>query len=338
MSSLITVLVFFLFINAGGAWYCEDLGKQIPESQSCNGKCSSSWQFVSPTNPSNCIDGHYCEDLGKGIPKSQSCNGKCQSGFQFVCPTNPSNCIHLSSSCDGRINSLCKESYCSGRIEDYPFYNVSSRRCVRNRNGNIRDFCGKRPGATYHNNQCFRYLSSDSLQYRCLNRMDISENIIRQTVIYKPEVDFRLNLFALFESNDTHIICDNDSFEKNCGEGLEGDLDKTISCKGREITKGKVCDARDFIEANNFYNIDYYDFDDEPDYNDDNCESYQFFCTKSRQCISKSQICDGIKHCEDGGEDEELEGCKRRKIFPSEATLPCYEFGRPEKYQVHINH
>jgi len=179
MSSLITVLFFLLFINAGGADY-------------------------------------YCEELGKWIPESQSCNGECQWSSQVVCPSNPSNCIYEDNSCDGRINPLCKENYCSGRIEDYLFYDASSRRCIKSKSGFSLDFCGKRSGATYHNNQCFEKSEySASLQYYCLNRMDITENVIRQTSIYKPQVDFRLNLFALFdESNDTHIICENISLEK----------------------------------------------------------------------------------------------------------------------------
>ena len=301
MSTLITVLIFLLLINAGGSDY-------------------------------------YCEDLGERIPTTQSCNGKCWFGNQFVCPSNPSNCNFFRNSCDGRMNPLCKENYCSGRIEDYPFYDISSRRCIKDQDGDSFEFCGKRPGATYHNNQCFEKVSSESLQYNCLNRMDISENVIRQTSIYKPQVDPRLNLFALFESNDTHIICENNSLEKpNCNNLYsESQIDETLTCKGQDFTIRKVCAATDFLEANNITPFDLFGRRKRSPSLPSNCGQTQFFCTKSRQCIHKGRICDGIKDCEDEGEDEELEECKRRKTFPSEATLPCYEFGRPEKYQVHI--
>ena len=296
MSSLITVLFFLLFLNVGGEdYYCRDLGRRIPFSQSCNGRP----------------------------------NGKCYFyNLQIVCPTNPNNCFHKGNSCDGRINPICDESYCSGKIEDYPLYNVATGRC------DSRDFCGKRPGAAFHNNQCFRKSSSASLQYLCLNRMDISENVIRQTSIYKPQVKIRLNLFALFKSNDTHVICGNNSFEKKCEPRVRRSAEKTtISCKGHEITKDDVC-ANDFMKANNYPDV----YTPPPSIRSD-CDLHdRFFCTKSRQCIYKHQICDGSKDCEDEGEDEELEECKKRNIFPSEATLECDEIGRPEKYQVHINH
>lgn len=306
MSSLITVLLFLLFVNVRGV----DYGPIYP--------CSGRW-----------------------IPKSQSCNGKCSSTTRrHVCPSNPAICFFINNSCDGRLNPLCKENYCGGNIEDYPFYNISSRRClVENQFGNSLSFCRKREGAIFHNNQCSFKNKDTLLKYYCLNRMDISETVIRQTSIYKAKSFVRLNLFELFESNDTHITCGSNSLVKNlCPRrpGSQADPD-AFSCKGHEISKRKVCGAIDFITAKNYSEetissmkkLLYIRNSSHP-----KCDpSEDFICTKSRQCIRKHLVCNGNRDC-DMGEDEDLEECIKRETFPVEATLPCYELGRPKKYQV----
>ena len=47
-----------------------------------------------------------------------------------------------------------------------------------------------------------------------------------------------------------------------------------------------------------------------------------FFCKKSKSCLDKTKICDGIVHCIHG-EDEEIELCK--STFPETATIHCKE-------------
>ena len=56
-----------------------------------------------------------------------------------------------------------------------------------------------------------------------------------------------------------------------------------------------------------------------------------FFCSESKSCIKKKQLCDGIVHCL-YGEDERFEHC----TFPESATLNCTERGRTSKYNIEI--
>ena len=67
-------------------------------------------------------------------------------------------------------------------------------------------------------------------------------------------------------------------------------------------------------------------------------------CDNSTKCIFGSEeqifyrynyVCDGHRHCEDG-KDEDVDECKSRNIFPKEATVPCLEDNRPDKFPIAI--
>ena len=66
-------------------------------------------------------------------------------------------------------------------------------------------------------------------------------------------------------------------------------------------------------------------------------------CDNSTKCIygslvysdSFGYICDGHRHCEDG-QDENVDECRSRNLFPKEATIQCLEASRPEEYPVTI--
>ena len=50
-------------------------------------------------------------------------------------------------------------------------------------------------------------------------------------------------------------------------------------------------------------------------------------CEKSKTCIPKSKICDGVSHCF-YGDDENYKLCPN--IWPAKATIRCYEANRSE--------
>ena len=64
------------------------------------------------------------------------------------------------------------------------------------------------------------------------------------------------------------------------------------------------------------------------------CSNTQhYFCEKSRTCIEKSKLCDGIFHCL-WGEDEQFDECKN--TFPEAATIKCIEADRPPWINITI--
>ena len=111
-----------------------------------------------------------------------------------ICPTNPNYCMNKNSACDGR-NNLCKD-VCSNSPKDFPYFNKCSH------SNNFR-FCGRRQGAKYQNNQCFN-VKSKVKGYKCLNRLDISENIIKSVRIFGNSK--RKNLFEILETNKVPFI------------------------------------------------------------------------------------------------------------------------------------
>ena len=64
------------------------------------------------------------------------------------------------------------------------------------------------------------------------------------------------------------------------------------------------------------------------------CTNVQhYFCEKSRTCIEKIKLCDGIFHCL-WGEDEQFDICKN--TFPEAATIKCIEADRPPWINITI--
>jgi hypothetical protein len=153
----------------------------------------------------------------------QPCHGTCMLD-KIQCPSNPNYCMGKSPwdyvpACDGQ--QRCEE-FCSGSIEQFPYYNnITKLTCNC---GGLCSYCGKRDGAKYHNFQCsvpdtiidyevFK-LSEEKLSYSCLNRVDIAEERIRESVIYDSKISNRKNLFEIFKANNTmnsvnqtHIVC-----------------------------------------------------------------------------------------------------------------------------------
>ena len=68
--------------------------------------------------------------------------------------------------------------------------------------------------------------------------------------------------------------------------------------------------------------------------NDDVCVE-GFFCEKDNLCINNRFVCDGQRHCSDG-QDESLDECRKRNIFPKAATVICNETDRPDDFWIEI--
>ena len=129
-------------------------------------------------------NGKWCPNATL-LSMTHICNKNCfYTSQQSICPSNPEACMDLLSGCDGR--ERC-EAFCTGPLENFPYYNQKTKKCV-----NDYAYCGQIYEAKYHNHQCFT-LSRNHLtyttmnSYRCLNRKDISENIIRNSATYNKE-------------------------------------------------------------------------------------------------------------------------------------------------------
>ena len=139
----------------------------------------------------------------------------------YSCPSNPSFCKSIQETCDGRIDPKCKND-CGGPFESTSFYDKETKHCIKGYT-----YCGQRKNAKYKNNQCFSTSSDDLVDfninknhYLCLNRNDKSEGEIKETAIYTQSIQasMRKNLFKIFESNDTHISCGDQSLPKDCSK------------------------------------------------------------------------------------------------------------------------
>ena len=147
-----------------------------------------------------------------------------------------------------------------GPLENFPYYNQTTKKCLYDY-----AYCGKRNEAKYHNHQCFSGYdvyniysrANPVIGFQCLNRKDISENFVRNSVNYESFVSTRRNLFQYFKANDTRnqvtkteIICDYQKIDMDCS-----DRKSTIKCKkekrdndGIYLTNTDVCDALDLLE------------------------------------------------------------------------------------------
>ena len=114
-----------------------------------------------------------------------------------TCPTNPDYCMTLYSACDGR--KTCKD-ICSGPTENFPYFNKSRKICL----DSASSYCGRRQGAKYQNNQCV--LNTKMKGYKCLNRGDINENIIKRVQIFGNANTKRKNLFEILQTNKVYSI------------------------------------------------------------------------------------------------------------------------------------
>jgi hypothetical protein len=146
---------------------------------------------------------------------------KCTAVVRYSCPSNPSFCKSIQETCDGRIDPKCKND-CGGPFESTSFYDKKIKNCIKRYT-----YCGQRKNAKYKNNQCFSTTSRDLIDYKinknhylCLNRNDKSEGEIKETAIYTQSIQasMRKNLFKIFESNDTHISCGDQSLPKDCSK------------------------------------------------------------------------------------------------------------------------
>ena len=190
------------------------------------------------------------------LSKNHICNNSCLYSSQEICPSNPEACMNDYYGCDGR--QRC-EAFCTGPLENFPYYNQKTKKCV-----NDYAYCGQMDEAKYHNHQCFgenfNADISSMIHYQCLNRYDVNENTIRKSVNYNRFVSARQNLFPYFKANDTmnkvtetQIICGNQSLDKNCTTNVY--RNSKIECKKEEtdnigilISNKDVCDALDFLE------------------------------------------------------------------------------------------
>ena len=60
-------------------------------------------------------------------------------------------------------------------------------------------------------------------------------------------------------------------------------------------------------------------------------------CDNSTKCIieDRGYVCDGHRQCQDG-QDEDVDECKSRNVYPQEATVQCFENNRPEEFPIEI--
>lgn len=191
----------------------------------------------------------------------QPCHGTCGRS-KIQCPSNPIYCMDnkpygVFPACDGQ--QPCEES-CSGSIEKFPYYDKNTKLPCSCSYGKCR-YCEKRDGAKFHNFQCsvFNYnplknnLFKEKLSYSCLNRVDIAEERIRESVIYDSKISNRKNLFEIFKANNTmnsvtqtKIVCGN----KKLNRPFKG----SIHCKKEKngnkeipVTSSDVVSAFDFL-------------------------------------------------------------------------------------------
>ena len=89
-------------------------------------------------------------------------------------------------------------------------------------------------------------LFKEKLSYSCLNRADIAEERIRESVIYDNKISNRKNLFEIFKANNTmnsvtqtHIVCGNKTLDWKNGRG------SSIHCK-KEKNDNKEIPVTDF--------------------------------------------------------------------------------------------
>ena len=188
----------------------------------------------------------------------QPCRGICGDG-RVQCPSNPNYCIDLkpgfntlSLACDGQHR--CEE-YCSGSIEEFPYYNKTTNSSCNLENLPLSQYCGKRDGAKFHNFQCSAAPASfnPKLRYRCLNRMDIAEKRIRESAIYDNRTSNRKNLFEIFRANSTmnsvnqtHIVCGNNTLQ--WASGRAGFINCKTESKEVPVKTYDVVCAFDFLQ------------------------------------------------------------------------------------------
>ena len=60
-----------------------------------------------------------------------------------------------------------------------------------------------------------------------------------------------------------------------------------------------------------------------------------FLCAEDNLCISDNFVCDGQRNCP-SGQDENIDECITRNIFPQAATVKCNETDRPDDFWIEI--
>ena len=60
-----------------------------------------------------------------------------------------------------------------------------------------------------------------------------------------------------------------------------------------------------------------------------------FRCGEDNLCINVRFVCDGHRQCPNG-EDENIDLCRTKNVFPNAATVKCNETGRPNDSWVEI--
>ena len=60
-----------------------------------------------------------------------------------------------------------------------------------------------------------------------------------------------------------------------------------------------------------------------------------FLCAEDDLCIHDKFVCDGQRNCP-SGQDENIDVCIERNIFPQAATVKCNETDRPDDHWIEI--
>ena len=225
-------------------------------------------QYCCVQNQDTCNDKAYTKLCSNAtvLYDYQPCHGTC-GRFKIQCPSNPDYCMNDSPegsvpACDGQ--QRCEES-CSGSIEEFPYYDKETNVSCSCDYGSC-SICRKRDGAKFHNFQCsvsnyYRFVHvwfKEKLSYSCLNRVDISEERIRESVIYDSKVSNRKNLFEIFKANNTmnsvtqtQIVCGNKFGNETLNWANE---EGSIHCKKEKndnkeipVTNFDVISAFDFL-------------------------------------------------------------------------------------------
>ena len=76
--------------------------------------------------------------------------------------------------------------------------------------------------------------------------------------------------------------------------------------------------------------VDVFDFD-----TFDLTEAEGFLCAEDNLCIRDELVCDGQRNCP-SGQDENIDECITRNIFPAAATVKCNDTDRPDNYWIEI--
>ena len=72
------------------------------------------------------------------------------------------------------------------------------------------------------------------------------------------------------------------------------------------------------------------------DYDPDDYDGVEgFLCDEDNLCIHDELVCDGQRNCP-SGQDENINECITRNIFPQAATVECNETDRPDDLWIEI--